>query len=455
MDKKIKNIFIENLFGFLNHDINLTDEGVTFIHGPNGCGKTTLLRLIESFFRWNVSSLFEINFENMTISYSTGESIVIQKHKKIKNYEEERLEFPILNFSIANAETNFEPFEISRDVKESEVQPSEIDHFIPFLKRVAPGEWINRENGERLSYFEVMEKFPHRLPSPHIKKRPEWLRYYQNLTKLYFIETQRLIKVGHNETHQLRLFDEQIRLFDEQNVTEVIRLYSDEIKKQISYKLAESASVTQSKDRSFPERVLSMRPDESISEEKIRNDYENTEKKIQKLMEAGLIDQEKNISLPIKKLEETEKKVLALHLKDINEKLSIFDELQQKIETFTGIISPKFRNKNFRINRKHGFVFEATQGQESMLNPAQLSSGEQHQIVLFYELIFKSGENSLSLIDEPEISLHVDWQRQFLEDILKIAKLGNHNFLIATHSPQIIGSRRDLAVPLDGGILGG
>ncbi len=41
------------------------------------------------------------------------------------------------------------------------------------------------------------------------------------------------------------------------------------------------------------------------------------------------------------------------------------------------------------------------------------------------------------------------------QDILKIAKLGNHNFLIATHSPQIIGSRRDIAVPLDGGILGG
>jgi predicted ATP-binding protein involved in virulence len=56
-------------------------------------------------------------------------------------------------------------------------------------------------------------------------------------------------------------------------------------------------------------------------------------------------------------------------------------------------------------------------------------------------------------LDKPEIFLHVDWQRQFIEDILKIAKLGDHTFLIATHSTQIIGSRRDLAVALDGGIL--
>lgn len=446
MDKKIKNIFIKKLFGFLNHDINLTDEGVTFIHGPNGCGKTTVLKLIASFFRWNVSGLFESHFESMTISYSTGESILVQKHKKMKNYEEEKLEIPTLNLSISGTAENFENYEISRDIKAMKFHPSEIAEYIPFLRRTAEGEWMNLKNREPLSYFEVMEKFSHRLPFQHIKKRPEWLRSYQILSKLHFIETQRLIKVDHIRIRHRRVSDES-------NVTEVIQLYSDEIKDIISNKLAESVAITQSKDRSFPERVLSLQLDESISEEKIRDDYEKTEEKIQKLMEAGLINQEKNISLPAKKLEETEKKVLALHLKDINDKLSVFDELQQRIETFTGIVSPKLRNKNFRINREHGFVFEVTQGQKGMLEPTVLSSGEQHQIVLFYELIFKSGENSFFFIDEPEISLHVDWQRQFLEDILKVAKLGDHTFLIATHSPQIIGSRRDLAVALDEGIL--
>ncbi|MCG9719729.1 AAA family ATPase, partial [Vibrio alginolyticus] len=60
---------------------------------------------------------------------------------------------------------------------------------------------------------------------------------------------------------------------------------------------------------------------------------------------------------------------------------------------------------------------------------------------------------TIFLVDEPEISLHVDWQRKFLSDIESITNVKETSFIIATHSPQIIGSRRSLAISLDGGIL--
>jgi predicted ATP-binding protein involved in virulence len=181
--------------------------------------------------------------------------------------------------------------------------------------------------------------------------------------------------------------------------------------------------------------------------------YADTEKKIQKLVEAGLIDQQKNIALPTKKLEETERKVLSLYLVDVNRKLSVFDDLQEKIEIFLEIVAPKLRTKSFSVNRQHGFSIESLRQPGRPLSPPQLSSGEQHQIVLFYELIFKAEPNAFFLVDEPEISWHVDWQRSFIADIHKISSLGDRSFLIATHSPQIIGSHRDLAVPLEEGIL--
>lgn len=71
---------------------------------------------------------------------------------------------------------------------------------------------------------------------------------------------------------------------------------------------------------------------------------------------------------------------------------------------------------------------------------------------MFYQMIFSSTRAMVYLVDEPEISLHVEWQRQFLEDIQRVTTLNGHQFLIATHSPQIIGSRRDLAVALEGGV---
>ena len=79
----------------------------------------------------------------------------------------------------------------------------------------------------------------------------------------------------------------------------------------------------------------------------------------------------------------------------------------------------------------------------------QLSSGEQHEVVLLYELIFNVKPDILVLIDEPEISLHITWQKEFLNDLLRIIKIQNIQVLIATHSPSIINDRWDLVYNLE------
>ncbi|NEP13052.1 MAG: AAA family ATPase [Symploca sp. SIO2C1] len=57
---------------------------------------------------------------------------------------------------------------------------------------------------------------------------------------------------------------------------------------------------------------------------------------------------------------------------------------------------------------------------------------------------------ALVLIDEPELSLHVGWQVQFLKDLQEITKLADIDILMATHSPDIIQDRWDLTVELKG-----
>jgi predicted ATP-binding protein involved in virulence len=77
-----------------------------------------------------------------------------------------------------------------------------------------------------------------------------------------------------------------------------------------------------------------------------------------------------------------------------------------------------------------------------------LSSGEQHELVMIYDLLFRVPDNALILIDEPELSLHVAWQKKFIPDLQEIQKLRSIQVIIATHSPQIINDRWDLAVEL-------
>ncbi len=57
------------------------------------------------------------------------------------------------------------------------------------------------------------------------------------------------------------------------------------------------------------------------------------------------------------------------------------------------------------------------------------------------------------LIDEPEISLHVAWQKEFLNDLQEIINIQNMPVVIATHSPQIIDGNWELTVDLEEGFI--
>lgn len=68
-----------------------------------------------------------------------------------------------------------------------------------------------------------------------------------------------------------------------------------------------------------------------------------------------------------------------------------------------------------------------------------LSSGEKHILRILFEVI-RSGESSL-IIDEPEISLHIDWQRELVKAIRELNP--ELQLIIATHSPEVMAEIDD------------
>jgi predicted ATPase len=72
-------------------------------------------------------------------------------------------------------------------------------------------------------------------------------------------------------------------------------------------------------------------------------------------------------------------------------------------------------------------------------NISEASSGEQCIFTIFVGISCNISDNSLILIDEPEISLHPEWQEKFITLLIDTFKDFKHcHFIIATHSPQLI-----------------
>jgi len=142
-------------------------------------------------------------------------------------------------------------------------------------------------------------------------------------------------------------------------------------------------------------------------------------------------------------------KAITLHVRDCQEKYQLFGLLRQKILLLQEIINSLFLDKTFSINYEHGFEIIRL---GKIIDVEKLSSGEQHQIILYYDLIFNSEPGTLVLIDEPEISIHIEWQREFLRNLKKISKIINCDFIVTTHSPDIVNDKWNLIVQLNEGM---
>lgn len=79
-----------------------------------------------------------------------------------------------------------------------------------------------------------------------------------------------------------------------------------------------------------------------------------------------------------------------------------------------------------------------------------LSSGERQLVVLFANIIFNKADKnaaSIFIIDEPELSLHIRWQEMFIDKMLGASQ--NTQFILATHSPDIIGDHKNKCIKVD------
>jgi predicted ATP-binding protein involved in virulence len=455
---KIQRIEVKNLFGIFNHVIPLNStEQITIIHGPNGFGKTILLNMVYHFFNTNFYELLNIPFSEFCLEFDDGKSIVIKKERyqvlpilpdeNKKNPIESSL-FLLFEYKENEKETPQQFQYRPLTVDDIDFSMSAIERRIPELTRVGPTNWIYDINGERYSLDRVISQFGEQLgiSKPRTLKFPPWLTTLIKNKNVYLIKTQRLISFsGYDRKLRERRYGYEV---DSRSPTPVVIKYSNEITQKIGEILAGNSKLSQSLDRSFPIRVVKLPKNQYLTIKEAQTNLLALEEKRKKLSDAALLNKEEINLKELLEFDKTDIKMLTVYIGDVKVKLAEFDNIYSKISILVNIINNHFQYKKFSISQENGFVFTASNGN---IIPLQfLSSGEQHELVLFYELLFKVEPDSLILIDEPELSLHVCWQEQFLTDLKNITQLIGLDAIIATHSPEIINDRWDLTVELKG-----
>ncbi len=111
------------------------------------------------------------------------------------------------------------------------------------------------------------------------------------------------------------------------------------------------------------------------------------------------------------------------------------EDINAHNHTFIEIINKAFSNTNKTVDTTQSRL-QFKLGDELLESNKRLSSGEKQFLVVMLTVLLQRKEESILLMDEPEISMHLDWQRSLIDNIKTINP--NCQLIIATHSPGVI-----------------
>lgn len=435
----ITKVAISKLFGIFDHEIPFNQEsGVTIVLGENGIGKTKILEAVNAVFNNDYNFLGGLDFEKLTIHFDNKDSWEFSKS------ESDEDSFLNVYRRSANSKYKIEKFfsygnKSGYDLRHLRVMEMQIENFrneMMHSGRLNEARDLQRLILER----EYMERNLGRKREKITP--PKWLVEESNKINVRLIETQRIITRNESGKDSYR---------------SMVTQCSNELKDLISNAIKSSADITSALDSTYPNRLVkNLREKTDYTYAQLNEELSVLNEKRKYLSAAGLVVDAQDSELAVIQDEHNDLIVISMkqYVEDSKLKLEPYENLAKKISLFMSILSSRFKHKRLKVSKEDGLEFTSIISDKKdrpiEIDLTKLSSGEQHELVLFYKLIFNSNPGDLILIDEPELSLHISWQNKFIDDLKRVAEINKFTVVIATHSPDIISSNWDLRVELEG-----
>lgn len=448
---EIKRLKIEKLHGYIDKDI-LFNSDITLLVGINGSGKTSILNVINWIVRPSLPHLCITEFKSISLwfTFKNKDYEIICKHNK-----------STFHYKLSCNGEEYNPLIVRLSIHPKDIQNNEALR----LKLLENYKGLGPDAKEK-STWDLVSSFP----APTIIGLDRNLYAEESEDAVFLDEDQRTLIRHKNQASNKAPVERVKEIINVEyrkrknrilNLTNSLKnhlmisafdgsITQESLTSGIRYRLnlsqIEKAEMrVQDYFRNFEQNTLTSKETQTVENyfaqlKVITKRYQsNPDDKFVELLYGLNANQFIKIRNLLKEFEKFE-----------HQSLMAMEEIQTYLETLNHFFKDSAKKILFKEDTSEITFNNLDKNGEPITKFKDikfLSSGEQQILILFTYIAFNSNDGKVFIIDEPELSLHIKWQEDFLEKLEKITP-DSTQLLLATHSPILANKKKEKAITL-------
>lgn len=451
MNMQIQNLTIDGLYGYINKQIDFNSD-MTLLVGINGSGKTSILNIINWILKPSIPMLCVTEFKTirLKIKFKDTHYEIICTHNKAT-----------FKYQIKTEKEKYQSLMVRISTPPSEIKNDEIlkANLIQNYTFLVP-------NPKEKKTMDLISSFP----NPTIIGLDRNL-YAEEKEQIFIEENVRIKNAKRNTNTNLSPLDRVKEIVNKEyrkRKNEILNLTND-LKNHLMLSTFDGSVTKSALLLSEPKTRLDLNTIQNV-EQRVEDYFNKFEKNVfnekAKTTIRNYFTQLKDIttSYQTKSGNDIDKLIYSLNANQftkLNLLLAKFEKFEENSKRTLESISKFLETLNFFLIDSYKEILFKEDTSELVFNVLDknkkitsqfkdikfLSSGEQQILILFSYIAFNSQDGRLFIIDEPELSLHIKWQEDFLEKIENITPKSTQ-LIFATHSPILANKRKNKAVAL-------
>ncbi|MFP1832017.1 AAA family ATPase [Lonsdalea quercina] len=419
---KIKHVKISGIWGWKTIETDFYEDVSIFI-GSNGTGKTTFINILISVLRVDIPALEEIRFDSAEITFEKKVNssclkrtfVVTRECNEFGEVIRYKLSRTVYRIPSMDGRLLRSAYVQRRIVPIVEEVRSEIENIIKFSSLS-----VSRAGLIDLDESNTLENLRETKPISPVDKT---LRGLMERLRAYQLNRAEISK-------------EIAREFQEEVFISV--LYNKKIDSSVGLSKVSNEDLQSEMEmfqKTYYEMGIQNIARRGKARELIKRHFTAIQQSIEYLQDTiaegkGVFEVNKIFAFPLLK----RTRLIIEAGKQAEDKRK---ELFAPLTHYCSLLERFFKEKkpNLRSDGSLTFFDKKRSGEE--YDYSKLSSGEKQVLILLTEALLQEGESKLYVADEPELSLHINWQGIIIPAIRSINK--NAQIIIATHSPEVAG----------------